>query len=900
MSWPRCGTASSRRCRVDRNQPRWIGWLLRAAALRASDAEIGDLIEEYAGGKRSALWLCRQLLSTTNRYRPQNDVPEKGRTAMVSNVWRDVRYALRTLRRNPGFAAAAIAPIALGIGINTGIFSILNSVALRPLPTPDSNELVSVHQQFRGVKQRKVQGSRSMFSMPEYRIYRDRAQTLSGLMAYSRPRTLTIGGQSPAEIEAVLVTCNYFDVLQLRPALGPGFTAANCGGAEAPPVVILSHDLWTRAFAADPDIIRKTITVNGETVGVAGVTPQGFTGIDMTKTVLFVPTSIRAVWRSENDFHDDPHTSWLTLTGRRNKSTSTEEVRAELAVIASQIDAREPGRVTTLNIARATALSLPEARRDVLTMAAVVLAAFGLVLLIACANVANLLLARAAGRTKEIAVRLSVGASRGRLIQQLLTESLLIALAGGIAGALLAWWSFKGLLALLLSALPGTIPPLSVDANPNLTVLWFGLGLTVTTALVFGMVPALQASRQDVQTVLKQDGAGSGRRAGGWLRSALIGMQVAVCMVLLIAAGLLLRALYAAQTAEPGFDYRHVAVASLDLRGPAYDDQKAARLQRELMERVGGLPGVEAVAQVSRTPLSPGRTQTMLRLPGQTQWHEIDMNTVSPGYFSLIGLPIVRGRTFTAAELRDQSPAVMITEATARRYWPGEDPIGRTLVMALGPNRETTLEIVGVVKDAQLTSVGETLSSYMYLPAGPGDQRRIRLLVRSTADFRGLASAIRDVTRQLDTGAVVRVNALEENLDFWRTVSRLVAVLSGSLGMLALILASLGVYGVVSCVVTRRVREVGIRMMLGASGRDVQGMILRQTLRPVVIGAVIGIGGAATVSRILQTVLFGVSPFDPIAFIGAPLFLLGVAAAASLIPTREALKLDPMTTLRYD
>jgi putative ABC transport system permease protein len=884
---------------VDRDEPRWIRWLLRAAAIRASDAELGDLIEEYTGGKRSPLWLLRQVLSTTNRYRPQHDEPEKGRTAMVSNVWRDIRYALRTFRRSPGFAAAAIAPIALGLGINTGIFSILNSLALRPLPTPESTELVTIHQQFRGVQERRSQGARSMFSMPEYRTYRDRTQTLSGLMAYSRPVTFTVGGQSPELIDAVLVTCNYFDVLRLRPLLGAGFTPANCGEPGAPPAVILSHDLWTRTFNADPDIVRKTILLNGQIVGVAGVAPEGFSGIGMTKTRLFAPTSLGPILRDEK-FHEDPHTSWLTLTGRRNKTAGMAEVRAELAVIASQIDQQQPGRVTSLNVAAATALPLPEARRDVLSLATVVLTAFGLVLLIACANVANLLLARAAWRTKEIAVRLSVGASRGRLIQQLLTESLIIALAGGVAGSVLSWWSFRGLLALLLSALPGTIPQLSVDANPNLTVLWFGLGLTVTTALVFGMVPALRASRQDVQTVLKQDGAGSGRRSGGWLRGALIGMQVAVCMVLLIAAGLLMRALYAAQTAEPGFDYHQVAVVSSNLGGPAYDDQKAAGFQRQLMERVGGLPGVETVAQVNRTPLSPGRTQTMLRLQGQAQWHEVDMNTVSPEYFSLIGIPILRGRTFSAAELTDQPRAVIITEATARRYWPGEDPIGRPLVMARGPNQEVTLEIVGVAKDAQLTSIGETVSSYMYLPAGPRDQRRLRLLVRSGTDFAALASAIRAVSRELDSGIVTRVNPLEENLDFWLTVSRLVAGLSGFLGLLALTLASLGVYGVVSCVVSRRVREVGIRMMLGASAGDVQAMILRQTLRPVVIGASIGIAGAAAASRILQSVLFGISPFDPIAFIGAPLFLLGVAAAASLVPTRAALKLDPMSTLRYD
>jgi predicted permease len=884
---------------VDPEPPRWIRWLFRVAGCRASDAELGDLMEEYATGDRSPLWLCRQVFSTTRPYRPGTGTPDKGDSAMLSNVGRDVRYALRTFRRSPGFAVAAMAPIALGIGINTGVFSILNSVALRPLPVPDSRELVSIHQRFQGVRERRIHGSRSMFSVPEYRAYRDETQTLSGLMAYSRPWSVTMGADTTEEVEGVLVTCNYFDVLRVRPAAGPGFTSANCGDPAAPPIVILSHDLWTRAFAADPGIAGKTITLNGRPVGVAGVAPPGFAGIDITKAAFFAPTTLRAVLRPDETFHEDPHTSWLSLAGRRNSGASTDAVAAELAVIAGRIDRQEPGRTTSLTVQPATSLALPEARRDIFSMASLVLPAFGLVLLIACANVANLLLARAAGRTKEIAVRLAVGASRRRLLQQLLTESLLIALIGGAAGSLLAWWSFKGLLALLLSALPGTIPPLSVDANPNLTVLWFGLGLTVLTALVFGMAPALQASKQDVQTVLKQDGAGSGRRTSGWLRGALVGMQVAVCMVLLITTALLLRALYAAQTAEPGFDYRQVAMASFDLRSPRYSDTQAAALQRQLIERLSALPGVDAVARVDRTPLSPGRTQTLFRLPAQEPWQEIDFNTVSPEYFALLGIPIVQGRTFTAAELTRESRAVIVTEATARRYWPGGDPIGRTLVMGLGPNQEVPLEIVGVAGDAQITMVGETVSSYMYLPAGPPG-RRLGLLVRSRTDLAALASGIRAATREIDPGIVTRVNPLEQNLDFWRTVSRVTASLSGSLGFLALALASLGVYGVVSYVVSRRVREVGIRMMLGASGRDVQRLILRQTLRPVVIGMVLGIAAAAAASQILQSVLFGVSPFDPIAFVAAPLFLLAVAAAATLLPARQALKLDPMTTLRYD
>jgi predicted permease len=371
-------------------------------------------------------------------------------------------------------------------------------------------------------------------------------------------------------------------------------------------------------------------------------------------------------------------------------------------------------------------------------------------------------------------------------------------------------------------------------------------------------------------------------------------------MVLLISAGLLLRGLYAAQTVEPGFDYRNVAVVSFDLRGSGYDEQKAVAFQSQLMQRVSSLPAVDAVAQVWRTPLSPGRTQTMFHLPGQEQWHEVDVNTVSPEYFSLIAIPIVRGRTFTPEELGEPSRALIVTEATARRYWPGQDPIGQTFVMGLGRDGEIPRTVVGVAKDAQVSRVAESELSYAYLPAAPSAQSRLSLLVRSQTAFDALAAGVRASTRELDPGLVVRVNRLEENLDFWRSVSRLVAALSGSLSLLALVLASVGVYGVVSYVVSRRLREVGIRMMLGASGRDVQAMILRQTLRPVAIGVVLGIGAAAAASQVLTSVLFGVSPFDPIAFIGAPLFLLGIAAGASLIPARRATRADPMATLRYE
>jgi predicted permease len=381
----------------------------------------------------------------------------------------------------------------------------------------------------------------------------------------------------------------------------------------------------------------------------------------------------------------------------------------------------------------------------------------------------------------------------------------------------------------------------------------------------------------------------------------LLGVQAAVCMILLISAALLMRALYSAQTSDPDFQYRNVTVVSFALRGGQYeDDGKVARFQHQLLERISALPGVDGIAQVRKIPLSPGRYQSMLKLPGQDQWYEVNVNTVSPSYFSLLEIPLLRGRPFTAADLDESSRSAIITEATARRYWPGEDPIGRPLVMALGPDREVTLEIIGVAGDAQVSQLAATDSSYLYLPASPEAQRGLGLIVRSQLDFAALAPAIRSTARDLDPDLVVRVYRLEENLEFWRTGSRLVAGLSGSISILALLLAALGVYGVVSYVVTRRRREVGIRMTLGATGRDVQRLFLRQTLRPVVNGGAIGIAAAAAVSRILESVLFGISPYDPVAFVGAPLFLLAVAAAASVIPTREALKVDPLVTLWYE
>ena len=869
--------------------------LCRIAAWRASEEALGDVVEEYAAGRRTRFWLVRQILSTVPRSSSQVVIHQKGSPDMLSNLSSDLRYVFRTLRRNPGFAVAAIAPIALGIGITTGTFSILNNVLYRPLPAPTPDELLSVYQDFRGVQKRRVHGARAMFSLPEYRTYRDATSTLSGITAYTASWTATLGGTFPQEIEGVLVACNYFDVLRLRPAIGTGFTAANCEDVNAPPAVVLSHAVWTNSFAADPEIVRKTITLNGRNIAVVGVAPQGFDGTELVRPSFFGSLSLQPVIYPERNFLDDPQVSWLTLLARRRGNRSIDQVGAELAVLANRIDQQQPGRATTLLVAPATALSLPGARRDFMRVATIVMAAFGLILLIACANVANVLLARGAARSREIAVRLAIGARRGRLVRLLLAESAVIALLGGAVGSLLAWWSFQALLPMLLSSVPG-ISDTRLEAYPNLTVLWFGLALTVATAVTCGLVPSLRASNQEPHAAMKQDAGQGKERSGGWLRAALIVVQVAVCMVLLISAGLLLRALHAAYTVDPGFEYRNIAVVSIDLRGPQYSENAVEAFRRRVVDQLQSLPGVAGVSQVSKVPLSRGYHQTTFRLPHNEQSYEADMNTVSPEFFSLLGIPVVSGRTFTQAELNPPTRAVIVTEATARRFWPGQNPVGRTIVM----DRDVA-EIVGIAMDAQVSRIGSTESSYLYLPATAShERRRLTVLVRSDTGFEMLAASIRRAMGLLDDSLVAQIQPLRANLEIWRTGSRAVAILSGSVSVLAVLLASIGVYGVVSYLVTRRRREVGIRMTLGATPQALQGLILRETLRPVCAGLLIGLVGAAATSQVLESSLFGISPFDPIAFFAAGMFLLAVASVATLVPVREALKLDPMTALRHD
>jgi len=883
-------------------------WARAKALLRRKQLE-KDLDEELAfhlamreGKKRMAGVAAEEAKYAARRefgnaMRVKEICREMWSFASLETFWRDLRYGARALAKNPGFTVVAVLAISLGIGVNTGIFSVLNGVALRLLPIPRAEQIVSVDQIFHGKLSRNVHGEPGLFSYSEYKNYRDSNHVFTGLLAYEPFSEATLGGESPKQLAGTAASCNYFDVLRERPGLGRVFVDADCSAPGASAVVVLSDDLWRSRFGADPLILGKSVSLNRAKFVVIGIAAPGFGGLDPWPSEFWVPVTMQKALEPDRDLFHEDNTGWLAMLGRMQGGVSIEEVRSDLGVIAGHIDQQYPGRTTTLAIHRATFMGRTEERTVVFAIGAVVLTAVGLVLLIACANVANLLLARASTRQKEIAIRLSIGGSRWQIVRQLLTESLLISFLGGTLGSLVAFWSMEGIARFVLAHLPHGAPRLVWNVNPDLRVWGYSLVLTALTGIVFGLAPALHATRQDLSTAIKGNGGLIGKAAaGGMLRSILVGVQVAVCMVLLIAAGLLMRGLYMVQTVDLGFEMKGITQATFDLPSQGYNEERARVFQRELMLRVAALPGVDAVEQAHVTPLNHHFLGTAMTVAGQAQEQGFEFNVVSPGFFAMLGMPIVRGRAFTEADIQSDADVVVVTESTARRVWPEQDAIGKTL--RAGWKRE--YQVVGIVKDSQVSHLGESGGMFLYLPAGPKEQATLQLLVHSQSGDVAMANGIRESARALDPNLIVDVTRLEDNLELWRTQSRIVAALSGVLGGLALLLASVGVHGVVSYGVSQRIREIGIRMALGADGRDVMSLLLRQALRPVVLGAIVGIAGCAAVSQVLSKVLYGIGSHDPIAFVGVPLFLLAVAALASYTPVRRATKIDPVVALRYE
>ncbi|HEY6270769.1 MAG TPA: ABC transporter permease [Terriglobales bacterium] len=638
-----------------------MSWIRQLFSRRRLYSDLSEEIHEHLAEKIEELVVSgmpREEAAHAARREFGNAtlIEERGREVWqwpsIESFVADIRYALRMLWKNPDFTLVAVLTLAFGIGANTGIFTILNGAALRPLPLPNSDQLVSIYQSFRGHVRRNVYGNPNLFSYSEYQDYREHNHVFSGLIAYQPDVQATLGGDHPQQVSGTLVSCNYFPVFGVQPALGRGFLNSECSKPGANPVVVLSDTLWRSAFAANPSIVGTTIALNRSPFTVIGIAPPGVGGSEIVPSAFWAPITMQTAVERGNEMLNDDNLSWLVLIGRMKAGVSLARVRAELEVIAGRLDQDHPGRKTTLAIQTTTFFGGPQEHTLALGVGAAILGAVGLVLLIACANIASLLLARAAGRRHEIAVRLAIGANRARLVRQLLTESFLIAALGGALGSLLAFWSAEAGVQLLLAHLPRGAPPLVFSVSPDARVLIFALLLTLVTGIAFGLMPALEASRPDVNAALKEgDASYQGTLVtGGRLRRVLVGVQVAVCMVLLIAAGLLMRGLYRAQTIDFGFDTKDVAIASFDLIRQGYSQPRAAAFQQQLMDRLTALSGVDSVAEAATTPLSDSHFGTGVSIPGREGWQPAEYNIVSPNYFSLLGIPVVRGRGFLKSD----------------------------------------------------------------------------------------------------------------------------------------------------------------------------------------------------------------------------------------------------------
>jgi macrolide transport system ATP-binding/permease protein len=811
---------------------------------------------------------------------------EMARVAWLERVIQDLRFAGRQMRKAPGFATAVILTLALGIGVNTGVFTLLYAVGLRPLPLKDADEIVNVFQVFPGKVSRSVNGSPDMLSYPEYLRYRDRNHSLSGLAAFADVR-VSVGGAQTESGLAVLATCNYFQVLGVDMALGRALLPDECGVAGATPVAVLAFGFWQRRFSGDSAVLGKAVRLNRHAFTIVGVAPRDFAGTALGVPDVWVPVTMQPQLR-ERPALLEPNTSWLTAVGRLRKGVTISHARADLGLIARQADADYPGRETIVSIDPGAYLNGPQVRKQGLPIAAAILVVVGLVLVMACCNVMNLLLARAAARQREIGVRLSLGAGRARLVQQLLTEATALALAGGAVSLALAYW----IPALLLQLTgQGDLP---LNLAPDLHVFGYAFALSWAAALVFGLVPALWSTKIDLSSCLKQERSAGGRARASTLRSSLAAVQIAGSLLLLVLSALLIQGVRHAQTLTPGFATRDVLAISFDLPAQGYTPERAAAFYRTLRDRLAGVAGVESVAIAGTLPLL-SRTSMGVTIGTLTDV-PLFLNVVSGDYFRTMQVRLLRGRAFTDDQaLASQVRPVVVSAGLARRFWPDGEEIGRRFGDA-----QNVFEVVGVAEDARNVNLGAPDAAFVYIAARPDNPLGLKIVLRAPGRAAAVASVIPDMTRALDSTVMVTTERFEDRLERVLQPSRAAALLAAVLGFFALVLALVGVYGVVSYSVSLRTHEMGIRMALGALPRDVVSLVVRQGARPLAAGLIAGALLAAGASQIIKGMLFGVSALDPLAYLATVGALSAAALLAMYAPARRAARVDPAMTLRFE
>ncbi len=815
------------------------------------------------------------------------------RKRLEADVYQDLRYGVRMLLTHPGFTAVAVVTLALGIGANTAIFTLLDKVLIRPLPVEQPERLVTFVSD--------PGGTPGIFSYPSYTEFRDRNDVLAGLIAYlQRPLSLSDGSQTQ-RVVGQIVSGNYFSVLGVQPGLGRFFLDEEDRTPGTHPVVVISHGLWRSRFGADPAAIGRTVSINGYSHTVVGVAPSEFTGTTRgTVTDVYVPAMMQPqLQRVNSGMLANPNYGWLSLIGRLKPGVTREQAQAALSILGDEPGKAPPAakdkgnsknRLLLMDGSRGHTDRVEDLSLPLKLMMGVV----GFVLLIACANVANLLLARASTRSKEIAVRLSVGASRSRIVRQLLTESAILAALGGAAGLLVAHW-FTGLLVGLQQQ--ASFVPRSFDGSLDGRVLGFTLAVSLLTGIVFSLAPALRASTPDFAATLKRDAPGL---RGGWrrlsLRNLLVVAQVALSLVVLFGAGLCVKSLRALQAIDPGFEPAKVVTASFDLGQNGYSDTRGLQFMSDLSARVAVLPGVEAVSFVNIVAFSgmfwvSGATiEGYEPQPGERL--AFDFNAISPNYFRTLGTPLVSGREFTDQDKADTPKVIIVNEVTARRYWPGQEAVGK---------RTSRGEVVGVVRNTRERGVTEDPRPLIYLPLLQSYAGELTLQARTATNPQTLLAAVRREVQSLDaTLPLYNLLTLAEQKDGSLYSERLAASLLTLFAVLALLVSGIGIYGMLSYGVTERTREMGIRLAHGAQPRDLLKLVVGQGMRLTLIGLVIGVCASFALTRLISRFLVGVSETDPLTFVAIPLILASVALLACWIPARRATRMDPLAALRYE
>ena len=783
--------------------------------------------------------------------------------------------------------------------MNTTIFGVVNSLMLRPLPVTNSERLVQMYTSDARIGQQPN-------SYLNFVDYRAQNTVFSGLVAYQfTPMGLTIGGET-TNIFGQIVSGNYFSVLGVQPALGRAFLPEEDATPNASPVVVLSHRFWKK-LGGDPAVVGSVLTLNGRSFSVIGVAPAKFGGTDVGVTPdLWVPMAMREWVLPADDWYQNRRALMLNAFGRLKPGVSIPQAEAQLKTVARQLEEAYPD----LNKQRSVSLLLIEQAKTqgiggpgnetgIRDVSALLLAAAGSILLIACANVANLLLARGTTRQREIAIRLALGAQRGRVVRQLLTESLLLALLGGLGGVVLAYWLGD----LLLSLFPASPVPLSLDAQPDARVLVFAFLLAILTGIVFGIAPAWQTSHRNLTEGLRERAATATSSSRFNLRNFLVIAQIAGSLLLLIGAGLFLKAFRHAQAIPPGFRTERVALLSFDLSLAGYDKARAKQALRSILEDVRRDPQVRSADFAQSVPFGFGglaRTVLDEDQPPDAEGNGkiATVSEITPTYFTTMAIPLLKGRTFTEQDTESPTPRLaIISEAMAREFWPGEEAIGQRFRFF----QTEPMEVIGIVQNVKLYSLGETAPWLVYLPMHtqpPGGAT----LVMNTVGAPGpaLAEAQR-IVRRLDTHIpITYAKTMSDHLALALWPSWMGAVLLGSFGLLALVLASMGVYGVMSYSVNQRTRELGIRMALGAQAHEVLGLIVRQGMVLAVIGLGLGLVIAFGATRLVAALLYGVNPSDPSVFVSVTLVLALAAFAACYLPARRALKIDPVIALRFE